>query len=229
MSSRLGSLSLTGTGVEVAFNAHSLSKEEEKTLKEEAKAAFIMLNQEPSSTASEARVLLGSASRSFQNDLVSYITSIGFSPIQPTGAELLRPGTVLRLEQGRPIFWATSTEAFPRLQVTESSLAIPKLSQYSKTAHGGTEIKFECIGGSKVENASLLALSTSMSDNVRQSLASNADLRVVQSIIVCTGFAISAITKGKDVTDEDALRYPEGSRLVLGIKMATLQPQKGQT
>lgn len=222
VSSRLGTISLSGTGVEVEFNAVAVSQTEQETLSSQAATAFLAFSPSTDNENSPERILLGNASKAFQKELSTYLTSLGFLPIQPTGKELIGPGTVLRIEEGRPVVWASPSEAFSNLQVSHSSVAIPRLAYKSATENKYVEVLFDCTNGSMISEASLLALSTSIRPEVGNSIADATDLRVVQSTLSCIGFRLAATAAAETKKDEDIIDYGENARVVLGIKLASL-------
>jgi hypothetical protein len=236
--SKLSSFSLSGGKLEVSFKEAALTEEQKGKLTESARLALpVLAPGSPAPTNQAQAKSMDTASRKIQSDLAAYITSLGYIPSQLIGTEFLAPGYIVSIQQGRPVTWATQSEAFPKLQTTTSPLAFPRFAiEQSVPLPGNSKptmiaVDFWCSKDAQTIEASLNGLSQAFDEKLLRRMAQESDLYVVQAVLQCRGFKLaSKLAKPTPAGgDQESFLYePQGAEpIVLGYRLARVTRPAG--
>ena len=229
----LTTLSVTGQGLEVEFTVTEPSEIQVKEIEDRARASILSLSAAESNVVStEGRKLLDDASQDVVDQLLPFIRSIGFVPTQIVGAEQMRPGSVVTISDGRPITWATPSEAFPDLDTVSSNVPFPTF-EIESSLPGSTNadskllVRFDCKEGAQNVEASLSALSSKGNKDLLARIGNNTTMYVVQSVLLCKNLFLASSSRDTAESSEEQKNflYSATEPVVLGYRLANLSFQ----
>ncbi|MBW3532234.1 hypothetical protein [Shewanella sp. NKUCC06_TVS] len=225
ISNSLQGFSLTGKGLDVKFTEISPESSIIEAISTKAQESIKSLSLSSASDNNFGVEVTNTYTKDIVEKLIPFIQSLGYTPTQIVGSPNIRPGSIVTISNKGLSLWATPQEAFPKLLIQSSAVALPtfQFSYPLPSQESFYKFIFECGEGAVSEEASLSGLMGSWNKTLSQRALNSTETFVVQSVLLCSSLQMASSLRGNGSNESrQDFDFSTKDKVVIGYKLVKM-------